>query len=551
VSLQPELDYVVPEQTARVAKASFPNGALCLTIYDHLGTIFRDHDFRDLFPRRGQPAQAPFRLALVTILQFIEGLSDRAAAQAVRARIDWKYLLCLELDDPGFDSSVLCEFRRRLLESSAEHKLFDTVLNLLVERKLVKARGRQRTDSTHVLAAIRSLNRLERAVETMRCALNAISSVLPEWVRANAPAEWVKRYGPRADESRLPESEHKRQEFAEQVAADGNQLLDALWSGAAPPWLRQIPAVETLRIVWVQNFHLVDGLSRRRETKDRPQTRELINSPYDTEARLAIKRQTTWVGYKVHLTESCDDDGPHVITHVETGAAHAPDNDEVPDIHQALSAVELLPATHLVDGAYVEAKSLVESRTKYGVELVGPAQKNNKWQSQQGVGFDNSCFTVDWEHERAICPAGKTSDTWKPLVDRRGNSVINIAFAKSDCSSCASLRQCTSSKIQRRMINIKPREYYEALRDARARENGEEYRKLYALRAGVEGTISQGVRACGLRRARYIVFAKTRLQHLATAAAMNLERVADWFAGTPLERTRCSAFARVMAPRAA
>lgn len=115
MSLQPEVDYAVPEQTAQVARAAFPNGTLCLQIFDQLGTIFRDHDFADLFPQRGQPAQAPFRLALVTLLQFAEGLADRAAADAVRARIDWKYLLCLELDDPGFDYSVLCEFRTRLL----------------------------------------------------------------------------------------------------------------------------------------------------------------------------------------------------------------------------------------------------------------------------------------------------------------------------------------------------------------------------------------------------------------------------------------------------
>lgn len=111
MSLHLETDYLVPTQTARIARAAFPKGSLCLRIYDQLGPIFHDHDFADLFPPQGQPAQAPFRLALVTILQFVEGLSDRAAADAVRARIDWKYLLCLELDDPGFDFSVLCEFR--------------------------------------------------------------------------------------------------------------------------------------------------------------------------------------------------------------------------------------------------------------------------------------------------------------------------------------------------------------------------------------------------------------------------------------------------------
>ena len=187
MSLHPQLNYSVPDQTARIARAAFPKGSLCMRIYDELGTIFQDQDFADLFPQLGQPAQAPFRLALSTILQFLEGLSDRQAADAVRGRIDWKYLLCLELDDAGFDYSVLCEFRARLLEGGAERKLFDRILLVLRERKLVKARTRQRTDSTHVLAAVRDVNRLERVVETLRAALNVLATVEPNWVRLNIP----------------------------------------------------------------------------------------------------------------------------------------------------------------------------------------------------------------------------------------------------------------------------------------------------------------------------------------------------------------------------
>src|SRR3982750_2030497 len=130
MSLPPPSSYSVPEQTRRVARAAFPKSTLCLRLSDELGTIFQDQDFADLFPSQ---AQAPFRLALVTALQFLEGLSDRAAADAVRSRIDWKYLLCLELDDAGFDYSVLCEFRARLLAEGAEHRLFDRLLSLFEE----------------------------------------------------------------------------------------------------------------------------------------------------------------------------------------------------------------------------------------------------------------------------------------------------------------------------------------------------------------------------------------------------------------------------------
>jgi transposase len=148
VSLQRQLFYLVPEETAQVARAAFANGNVYMRIYDTFGTIFRDRDFAGLFSSTGQPAASPVRLALATILQFAEGLSDRQAADAVRSRIDWKYLLCLELTDPGFDHTVLSEFRSRLHEGEAEMLLFDTLLAAFRDQGLLKPRGKQRTDST-------------------------------------------------------------------------------------------------------------------------------------------------------------------------------------------------------------------------------------------------------------------------------------------------------------------------------------------------------------------------------------------------------------------
>jgi transposase len=551
MSLQPRSIYVVPEQTARVARAAFPNGTLCLRIYHELGTIFQDQDFADLFPQHGQPAQAPFRLALITILQFLEGLSDRNAAEAVRARIDWKYLLCLELDDPGFDYSVLCEFRARLLEGGAERRLFDKILSLLRERKLVKGRTRQRTDSTYVLASVRELNRVERVIETLRAALNALSAVVPDWVRGHFPIEWVERYGRRAEEYRLPDGEKERTALAEAVGSDGYRLLELIWSEAAPQWLRQVPAIETLRQVWVQNFLRGDGGGEWRRAGNLPPASGCIQSPYDREARYAKKRSTTWLGYKVHLTETCEEETPNLITNIYTAEALINDNDALPKIHRQLCEAGLLPDKHLVDAGYIEAQQLVESQSKYGVELIGPPQGNGRWQQEQGQGFDLAHFHIDWEREKATCPAGKISSSWIPAVDARGNPFINIAFAKADCSQCPSLSQCTKAKSQRRTINIKPQELHEALQKARQREQTEDFKEEYRKRAGIEGTLSQGVRALGMRRSRYVGKAKIHLQHLATAAAINLGRVADWIAGADREQTRRSAFARVMMPLAA
>lgn len=184
----------VPAQTELVARAAYPRGNVYLLLRDRLGPMFDDAAFSDLYPALGQPAYAPWRLALVTLMQFREGLSDRQAAEAVRARIDWKYVLALALADPGFDHSVLCEFRARLLEHQAGERLLTRVLDVAREAGLLRTRGRQRTDSTHVLAAVRDLNRVELLAETLRAALNTISAVAAAWLQRLAGPDWHKRY---------------------------------------------------------------------------------------------------------------------------------------------------------------------------------------------------------------------------------------------------------------------------------------------------------------------------------------------------------------------
>jgi len=180
MSMHPQPIDPIPGDTARVARAAFPKGNVYIEMRNVLGTIYEDEDFAELFEVRGRPAIAPWRLALVTVMQFSEGLSDRQAAEAVRARIDWKYALGLKLTDPGFNFSVLSEFRSRLLEGGKQRLLLKKLLEGCKERGYLKVRGRQRTDSTHVLGALRVLSKWERTAETMRSALNALASADPE-----------------------------------------------------------------------------------------------------------------------------------------------------------------------------------------------------------------------------------------------------------------------------------------------------------------------------------------------------------------------------------
>jgi transposase len=259
MSLKPAPIQPVPEGTARVARAAFRKGSPLLKLRDELGSIFADTDFADLFPRLGKPGLAPWRLALVTLLQFRENLPDRQAAEAVRARIDWKYLLGLELTDPGFDHTVLCEFRARLLQGGAEERLLHVLLEACQARGLLKARGRQRTDSTRVLASIRALNRLELVGETLRAALNELATVAPDWLREVAPKDWYGRYAHRVEDGRLPRAEAEREAYARTVGEDGFALLDLLDRPETPEELRRLAAVGVLRRVWARQFVREDG----------------------------------------------------------------------------------------------------------------------------------------------------------------------------------------------------------------------------------------------------------------------------------------------------
>ena len=242
----------IPEETAQLARTICPKGTLYMHIRDQLGIIYENQWFAPLFSTKGQPAEAPWRLALVCIFQFIEGLTDRQAAEAVQQRIDWKYALALELSDPGFNFSVLSKFRARLVAGGQEMQLFDAMLAHLKSQGLLKAGGRQRTDSTHILAAVRTLNRLERVGETLRHALNVLAEVAPGWLHAHTQPEWYERYGRRMENYRFPKAETERSELGATSGRDGIHLLQAVDAAVDLPWLRDLPAIETLRQVWAE-----------------------------------------------------------------------------------------------------------------------------------------------------------------------------------------------------------------------------------------------------------------------------------------------------------
>jgi len=554
MSLHPHVIAPVPDETARIARAAFPKGNPYLTLRDHLGTIFQDDDFAALFPAWGYPGLPPWRLALVTLMQFRENLADRQAAEAVRARIDWKYLLSLELRDPGFDFSVLSEFRDRLLAGGAEDLLLDKLLERGRALGWLKTRGQQRTDSTHVLAAIRVLNRLELVAETLRAALNDVATIAPTWLQGVAPLAWYERYGKRIEETHLPREQAQRDAYVQTVGEDGYALLDALDAAEAPEGLRELPRIATLRQTWDHHYERCTEKTtgagqpaasrvRFKTKQELPRAAEEIQSPYDPDARYRHKRETSWVGYMVHVSETCEPTTPHLLTHVHTTTAAVHEAMCTADIHQALVDKDVAPGEHWVDAAYIDADLLVRSQEDHGITLRGPARPNPTWQAKVAGAYTVTDFTVDWEHQQVHCPQGKASASWTERLDHTGTPCIQVRFSQHDCGACPARPLCTQATQAARSLKLQPQAQCEALHATRAWYASEEGQQRFKRRAGIEGTLSQGVRSFGLRCARYRGLAKTHLQHIATAAAINIDRIVAWLDERPRATTRISRFA--------
>jgi transposase len=542
----------VPEATTAVVKAAFPKGNLYVNLRTEFGTLYDDSLFTDLYSSRGCPVEvAPWRLALVTVMQYIEGLTDRQAADAVRRCIDWKYVLSLELTDTGFHFTLLHDFRQRLLAHDGAQRLLDTFLAICKARGWLKARGTQRTDSTHVLAAMRTLHRLERVLATLRMALNQLSAADAAWVRQHVPVTWYERYGPRAEAMRLPKEASKRDALAVQIGAEGYALMDAIFGQEDARHLQQLPALEMLRQMWLQQYYRCTepGMEavRWRGSDERPPAALQLQSPYELEARYSTKRDTQWVGYKTHLSETCDDGYPDLITQVLTTPATTPDCVMGPAIELDLATRDLLPGTHLLDSGYVDAQLLDSAQRLHQIDVIGPPFGSYSRQHRAGQGYGVDAFTLDWAAQQARCPQGHTSVKWTPGHDMRGGPVVRIRFDTATCRACQLRSACTWAKGAPRQLTVRPQAQHVAMQAARQRQETAEFKAQYALRAGVESTLSQGVRRFDLRRSRYIGLARTHLQQTLNATAMNVVRIIDWLKGKSCsaQRRKAGHFARL------
>jgi transposase len=547
---------------------------LAVSMRDRLGEWMKDDLFAAAFGVRGRPGYPPAVLAVVTVLQFAYDLGDRETAEAAEIRQDWQYALGLPLDFGGFDHTVLSEFRIRVAEHGLEEAALDALLGKLTEEGLVKARGKQRTDSTHVIAAARALRTVELTGESVRAAVEALAAACPDWLASRVcTGDWTRRYGARIDSWHLPGSKAERDKLTIAFVRDGYALVSACYEDSAPPWARELPAVQVLRTVLVQNFYRDIGgqgqeVIRRREPEATggdgiPPAHIKISSPYDTDARWGAKKDLAWLGYKLHVTETCEDPPgcgcgpdpaaarprrcahdtrPNLITHVATTDATVPDATMTVPVSQALARKNLPPARHYADSGYASPEAM-PGAARLGITLVTPLLADTSRQARENSGYDRSAFTIDYGARTATCPQGQASRRWNETAIR-GRPAIIVQFAAGTCRPCPARAQCTTARGGRN-LTLPPRDQYELQAAARAAQDSKDWQEDYKRRAGIEATISQAVTVTGSRRARYRGLAKTRLEHAYSAIALNLWRLDAYWNDTPIERERTSHLARL------
>lgn len=551
---------VIPALTVRMARASNPRGTAAMWVRDHLDGLFTDEDFVDWFPVDGRKGLSPAQLALVSVLQFAENLTDRQAAEAVRCRIDWKYCLGLELDDPGFDYSVLSEFRDRMADGDRADRLLAVMVARLVDAGLVKQRGRIRTDSTHVLAAVRRLNRAELVAETLRLALDALALHADDWLARLVTQGWAERYGRPVRYDRLPRGKEAVLEYVLQTGEDGIRLLQALYHDDTPPGLRELRAVQVLRQVWIQQYWFDDqgrlGWRGPKSSRDRASRRNTsqrntgktetdgrpdpavarvpwasveIVTPHDPDARYSHKLTASgnreWIGYRDHQSEVCSETGANVIVQVVTRPATEQDIDALDLIHAGLTGQGFQPIEHVVDGGYTSPDSIHHAAQHWGITLLGPVRDDPR--AADHPGFTKQDFHIDWQARTLTCPHGVTSPPWKPTLGD-GHARLSVLFPRKACRECDDRLQCTGNvEGKGRHIFLLPQAQQEIQTRVRNEQTTDEWRRRFALRAGCEATVSETVHAHGLRNCRYRGTTKTHVQHVLTAAGTNVIRLSQ------------------------
>ena len=466
----------------------------------------------------GRPAIDPVLLCGVTLLQFMEKAADRSATEHVVYHLGWKYALDLELDYAGFHATVLVYFRDRLEDNKAERMIFDGIVDLLVELGLVKKKGKQRLDSTHIVGYVKAMSLLECAMETLRLALKDLKV---EVERKKQPAFWDRLWELYVESKldwRLSKSERDRR--YRQCGQDMRELLE--WLDRNDPKLAQREAVKLLQRVFGEQFEMIDGkleLAPKRPPR-------AVQNPHDPDAHYADKRTKQWIGYKVHVTETVDPQQPikqksepvdHFITEMLTVEAA---QDEKAGLTETLTQEqahhEIEPRAIYTDAGYVTEHTLTQAEQN-GMELLGPTRPD----PHKGP-YNSDAFHVDINERQAVCPQGKLSTQCSRIKDNyQGTEYYRIEWG-NQCDSCPVQKQCTRSNSGRRTLVVGLRHDLVEQRRREMKQKG--FSKSMHPRNGIEGTHSELVRGHAMRRTKYRGLSRVGLSNYFIGAACNVKR---------------------------
>jgi transposase len=466
----------------------------------------------------GRPAVDPVLLCGVTLLQFMEKAADRSASEHVVYHLGWKYALDLELDYEGFHSTVLVYFRDRLEHNKAERLIFDGIVKLLVELGLVKKKGKQRLDSTHIVGYVKAMSLLECAMETLRLALEDLEQ---EVGRKKRPAFWDRQWELYVESKldwRLGKTERDRR--YRQCGQDTRELLE--WLDRNDPKLTERQAVKLLRRVFGEQFEMIEG-------KPEPLTQRpsrAVQNPHDPDAHYADKGTKQWIGYKVHVTETVDPEEPikkkgepaeHFITEILTTEAA---QNEMAGLTETLKREkqhhEITPQAIYTDAGYVTENTLTQAEQN-GIELLGPTRPD----PHKGA-YNTDGFHVDVDKRQAVCPQGKLSTQCSRIKDNyQGTEYYRLEWG-NQCDSCPVQKQCTRSHSGRRTVVVGLRHDLVEQRRQEMTEAG--FSKSMHPRNGIEGTHSELVRGHGMRRTKYRGLSRVGLSNYFMGAACNVKR---------------------------
>jgi transposase len=468
--------------------------------YRYLFCALDDGEYAGLYNEGGRYPISPRLLVCITILQYMFRVSDRAAVENTIMRRDWRIALGITPEYTGFAPTVLCRFRQRLVAGDREREIFGRVLGLVRTLGLLRGRRRLRVDATHLVADVARLSRADAIQEAIRI---VVSDAYERYPELRAEFEFVRLHEQYGEESWLGWGSGSDGRLIT-LGRDGYALLALCGE-------RKVKGKETLAQILEQNFILTDDDDPRPRDEDDPRCTDGIVTPHEPDVRWGKKAGKHWLGDKVHVVETAEQDATNFVTDLRVTEPGREDSTVLKDIAERARSGPAEADTLIADGGYASAQNSVDA-ARIGLDLVAPPR-----QDTSRAGIPASEFAIDFERQVARCPEGHESATWSE--SKRG---IQIRFRASTCNACARWGECTESRKGR---SLRVHEHYEQLLRDRERGATPEFRELYGRRAAIEATISELVRCCGLRRSRYRGAPFRRLHAYLAAAALNVRRL--------------------------